>query len=57
MSGLWAGFARTSRPHAPDVPRWPAYTGKDRATMWLDADCRIVNDPDRDERLFWNNHS
>jgi para-nitrobenzyl esterase len=57
MSALWAGFARTSRPTATHVPTWPAYTLKDRATMWLDAECKIVNDPDRDERLFWNNHA
>jgi para-nitrobenzyl esterase len=55
MSGLWAGFARTGRPTARDVPAWPSYTPKNRATMWLDATCRIVNDPDRDERLFWKN--
>lgn len=55
MSELWAGFAHTGRPTAADVPRWPAYTLTDRATMWLDADCRIVTDPDRDERLFWEN--
>jgi para-nitrobenzyl esterase len=56
MSALWAGFARKSRPTAPDVPTWPAYTLKHRATMWLDAECKIVNDPDRNERLFWTNH-
>ena len=55
MSGLWAGFAHHGRPTATDVPRWPAYTLKDRATMWLDAECRIVNDPDRTERLYWEN--
>ncbi|MEU8664435.1 carboxylesterase/lipase family protein [Actinoplanes philippinensis] len=54
MSALWAGFARDGRPHAPHVPRWPAYTLPRRATMWLDADCRIVDDPDRGERLYWN---
>ncbi|GIM97095.1 carboxylesterase/lipase family protein [Paractinoplanes toevensis] len=53
MSALWAGFARHGRPTAPDVPRWPAYTTKDRATMWLDAECRIVKDPDREERRYW----
>jgi carboxylesterase type B len=37
--------------------RWPAYTPKNRATMWLDAECEIVIDPDRDERLFWKNHA
>jgi len=53
MSALWAGFAHHSRPTAPDVPRWPTYTTRDRATMWLDVDSRIVKDPDRSERLFW----
>lgn len=57
MSELWAGFACHSRPAAKDVPRWPAYTLKNRATMWLDADCKIVNDPDKYERLFWKNHT
>jgi para-nitrobenzyl esterase len=36
---------------------WPAYTPKNRATRWLDAACRIVNDPDRSERLFWVDHA
>jgi para-nitrobenzyl esterase len=53
MSGLWAGFAHRSRPSAQGVPCWPPYTLRDRATMWIDAECRIVKDPDRDERLFW----
>jgi para-nitrobenzyl esterase len=53
MSGLWAGFARKGRPSAKHVPKWPAYTLEDRATMWIDAQCKIVDDPDKDERLFW----
>lgn len=57
MSGLWAGFAHKGRPTATNVPTWPAYTTKNRATMWLDATCKIVNDPDKDERLFWKNHT
>ncbi len=56
MSGLWAGFAHEGRPTANDVPTWPAYTSKSRATMWLEAECKIVNDPDRSERLFWTDH-
>ncbi|MDX3452586.1 carboxylesterase family protein [Streptomyces sp. ME02-8801-2C] len=55
MSELWAGFAHTGRPTATGVPRWPAYTLTDRATMWLDSRSRIVTDPDRNERLFWEN--
>lgn len=53
MSGLWAGFAHRGRPVADGVPAWPAYTPQRRATMWLDAECRIVDDPDRAERLYW----
>ncbi|MEV6850077.1 carboxylesterase family protein [Actinoplanes sp. NPDC051411] len=53
MSALWAGFARHGHPTAPHVPQWPAYTLAKRATMWLDAECKIVDDPDRPERLFW----
>src|SRR3954452_22668834 len=40
MSALWAGFARKGHPSAKHVPRWPAYTVQDRATMWIDAECR-----------------
>jgi len=53
MSALWAGFARTGVPHAEGVPEWPAYDLTDRATMWIDAECRVVNDPDQAERLYW----
>jgi para-nitrobenzyl esterase len=57
MSALWAGFARTGRPTAAHVPSWPSYTRRDRATMWIDARCRIVKDPDKAERLFWQNRA
>lgn len=53
MSALWAGFARTGVPHAEGLPEWPAYELADRSTMWIDAECRIVEDPDQAERLYW----
>ncbi|GAA0459056.1 hypothetical protein Ade02nite_12970 [Paractinoplanes deccanensis] len=52
MSALWAGFARHGHPTAPGVPRRPACTRAERATMGIDARCRIVHDPDRAERLY-----
>ena len=52
MSALWAGFARYSHPAAAHVPRWPAYTPKDRATMWIDANCKIVNDTRPERAAF-----
>lgn len=53
MSGAWAAFARTSNPSHPGIPQWPAYTLDQRATMILDAQCKVVNDPYREERLVW----
>ena len=54
MSKAWATFARTGNPSHDEIPDWPAYTLEQRATMFLDAECRVVNDPYREERLVWN---
>nr|WP_232344263.1 carboxylesterase family protein [Actinoplanes awajinensis] len=53
LSALWAGFARTGHPAAPGVPHWSAYTSKSRATMWIDAECKVVHDLDKAERWYW----
>jgi len=47
MSSAWTAFARSGN------PGWPAYTLVERATMILDAECKVVNDPYREERLVW----
>jgi para-nitrobenzyl esterase len=53
MSQAWATFARTSNPSFDGIPKWPAYTLEQRATMILNVHCEVVNDPDREERLLW----
>jgi para-nitrobenzyl esterase len=53
MSRAWATFARTGDPSHSEIPKWPAYTVEQRATMILNATCTVVNDPMRDERLAW----
>ncbi|HEX2151026.1 MAG TPA: carboxylesterase/lipase family protein [Stellaceae bacterium] len=53
VSASWIAFARTGNPESPALPRWPAYTSEERATMILDSECRVVSDPDRDARLLW----
>jgi para-nitrobenzyl esterase len=53
MSKAWATFARTGNPSHEDIPKWPAYTLDQRATMFLDSECKVVNDPYREERLLW----
>jgi len=53
MSAAWAAFARSGNPGHPGIPDWPAYGPERRATMMLDAECRVVEDPFREERLLW----
>ncbi|MBE0660656.1 MAG: carboxylesterase family protein, partial [Bryobacteraceae bacterium] len=53
MSEMWSTFARTGRPAAKGQPQWPAWTPAKRATMMLDAECKVVNDPWPLERQLW----
>ncbi|HEY8289297.1 MAG TPA: carboxylesterase family protein [Acetobacteraceae bacterium] len=53
MSGVWAAFARAGVPDHPAIPHWPPYTVTDRATLMLDAQCRIENDPRGVQRRLW----
>jgi len=54
ISATWIAFARNGSPDNPAIPRWPAYTAADRATMILDTDCHVASDPDREARLLWS---
>jgi para-nitrobenzyl esterase len=51
MSAAWAAFARTGSPNHKDLPSWPAFNPSTYPTMVLGNDCKVVNDPNRDERL------
>ncbi len=53
MSGTWAAFAHTGKPEHPAIPPWPAYDLSARATLILDAECRVENDPGRETRSLW----
>lgn len=50
VSGAWAAFARRGNPSHAGLPRWPAFTSDERATMILNNECKVVNDPNGDER-------
>lgn len=54
MSELWSTFARTGHPAAKGQPEWPAYTAEKRATMEIDAECKVFDDPYPFERQLWD---
>jgi para-nitrobenzyl esterase len=51
MSAAWAAFARTGNPNVKSLPHWPAFTADQRATMVFNDECKLVNDPYKEERL------
>jgi para-nitrobenzyl esterase len=53
MSGTWAAFAHTGKPEHPAILPWPAYDLSARATLILDAECRVENDPGGETRSLW----
>jgi para-nitrobenzyl esterase len=50
ISGSWAAFARTGSLNHAGLPRWPAFTNDERATMIFDNECKALNDPNGEER-------
>ncbi len=50
MGELWATFARRGVPGATGQPAWPPYAPDHRATMMIDLQCQVVDDPYPAER-------
>lgn len=50
VSNAWVAFARSGDPNHSGLPHWPAFTGKERATMVFNKECKAVNDPNGEER-------
>lgn len=50
ISGAWVAFARTGNPSHEGLPKWPAFDSRQRRTMILDRDSRVVDDPNGSER-------
>jgi para-nitrobenzyl esterase len=53
MSGYFASFARSGVPTAQGQPAWPRYYTENRAVMLLNGQCRVVYDPDSEQRKLW----
>ena len=54
MSGAWAAFVRSGNPNHKGLPHWPAFDAAKRATMEFNDECKVVDDPNHEERLALN---
>lgn len=53
MHQAWINFARNGNPNTDDLPEWPQYDVKQRATMIFNIESKTVNDPNQEERVKW----
>ena len=51
VSDAWIAFARSGDPNVPKLPKWPAYTTTQRATMLFNDESQVANDPDKRTRV------
>ena len=51
ISGAWVAFARTGNPSHKGLPKWTPYDMNRRATMVFNNQCKLVDDPYKEERL------
>jgi para-nitrobenzyl esterase len=54
MASAWVAFARTGNPNHKGLPNWQLFSANERKTMIFNNECRVVNDPYREERLAVN---
>jgi para-nitrobenzyl esterase len=53
MHAAWAAFIRGDAPAADGLPAWPIYGEPRRATMLIDREPRVADDPDAAVRDLW----
>lgn len=56
INSLFIAFAREGKPAAPELPEWPTYDTRLRATMIFDNQSSIENDPGAAVRRYWSEH-
>ncbi len=54
MHAAWIAFARTGSPQHADIPAWPAYDTTRRATMRIDVEWTLLDDPYGATRVLWD---
>lgn len=51
LSSAWIEFAKTGKPSAEGLPEWSAYDAERHATLVINDDSAMVDDPTRERRL------
>jgi para-nitrobenzyl esterase len=50
ISSAWIAFARSGKPSAEGLPEWLPYDGERRATLVINDECKLVDDPTSERR-------
>jgi para-nitrobenzyl esterase len=53
MHRAWINFARNGNPGSENLPEWPKYNLNERSTMIFNIESTVENDPNREERMIW----
>jgi para-nitrobenzyl esterase len=51
MADAWIAFARTGNPSTPKWPTWTPYDATNRASLVINDETKIVNDPTKERRI------
>jgi para-nitrobenzyl esterase len=54
MQNAWIAFAKTGDPNNGSMPNWPTYDQRTRATMILDVNASVQDDPYSADRVLWD---
>mgnify|MGYP003574926698 FL=1 len=53
MHQAWINFARNGNPNTESLTKWPKYDMNERSIMIFNIESAVVKDPNREERIIW----